>query len=374
MTSRPAPILLFSLLVFTFLSAPVSASAQSQTQLPLLVGVLDFEANDVRSSEVVSITDRLRIYLNRSQVFNVLERRQMEGILREQGFQLSGACDTDECVVQAGKILGARKMVAGSVSKVGNVYSIQVRIVDVTTGRIEQTAFADSRGDISTVLQEGTLQVALQLIQAVRVSLGLPPSEDLLGEEAQLRGGTGPLRYPNGWHFRWHAGIGPFQIATGDDYKADLGGLGVLQEMAFGLTLSDRLSLQMVFSAVASLGEVQQDYGDRIASAALDTTMTQFGGMVGLTYYLVPHSWYVSLMLGAASWSLQTDYVPIDEATSESTPGFTIASGAMDYGLEFILGKEYWISHRIGFGMALRGMRFTKSSSYGAQVTFIWDF
>ncbi len=374
MTSRPAPILLFYLLVVMLLPAPVPASAQSQTQLPLLVGVLDFEANDVRSSEVLSIAARLRIYLNRSQVFEVLERRQMEGILREQGFQLSGACDTDECVVQAGKILGARKMVAGSVSKVGNVYSLQVRIVDVTTGRIEQTAFADTKGDLGNVLQEGALQVALELIQAVRVSLGMPPSEDLFGEEAQLRGRTGPVRYPNGWHFRWHAGIGPYQIATGNDYDADLGGLGVLQEMAVGMTLSDRLSLLLVFSAVASLGELQLDYGDRIASAALDTSMIQFGGMVGLAYYLVPRSWYVSLMIGAASWSLQTTSVPIDESASGSTYGFTIASGAMDYGLEFILGKEYWISHRIGFGMALRGMRFTKSSSYGAQVTFIWDF
>ena len=37
-------------------------------------------------------------------------------------------------------------MVAGSVSKVGNLYTLQVRIVDVSTSRIEEVAYEDVSG------------------------------------------------------------------------------------------------------------------------------------------------------------------------------------------------------------------------------------
>ncbi len=364
---------MFILVLLFGLLPPVNGAAQSQAQLPLLVGVLDLEANDVSATEARSITDRLRIYLNRSQVFEVLERSQMEGILKEQGFQLSGACDTDECVVQVGRILGARKMVAGSVAKVGNVYSIMVRIVDIQTSRIEQTAFADTRGNIGNVLQEGTLQAALQLIRAVRTSLGLPPSEDLLGEEAQLRGVTGPVRYPNGWHLRWNAGAGSYNVSTDDGYDADLNGSGVAQDVMVGVAVSDRFSILMVFSAILSIG-LDLDYGDRITHPASDTSMTLLGGMVGFAYYLVPRSWYVTLLVGSSGWNLREQVEDPSDTSGSGTTYQTIANGGVGFGLQLTLGKEWWISRKVGFGMALKGARYTRATLYGMQFTFLWDF
>jgi hypothetical protein len=134
---------------------------------PLLVGVLELDPNNVDAGEARAIAERLRLYLGRQRiggqvVFQVIERNKMETIMQELGFQLSGACDTDECVVQVGKVLGASKMVAGSVSKVGTLYSLQVRIVDMQTSRIEQQAFADVDG-IELVLTEATQSVAAEL-------------------------------------------------------------------------------------------------------------------------------------------------------------------------------------------------------------------
>jgi hypothetical protein len=365
---------LLALCLFPILLSPVTGSAQSQTQLPMLVGVLDLEANGVSASEARSITDRLRIYLNRSQVFDVLERRQMEGILREQGFQLSGACDNDQCVIDVGKILGARKMIAGSVSKVGDVYSLQVRIVDVTTGRIEQTAFADTRGDIGTVLQEGTLQAALRLIQAVRVSLGLPPSEDLLSEEAQLRGETGLVRYPNGWHMRWNIGGASYTIGTEGGFDADLVGEAVSNDVEIGVAISDRLSLLIGLTGITSLG-LKFDYGDRVVSPAPDTSVYVLGGLLGVTYYLVPRSLYVSVMTGGSRWNLR-EYkdVPKEDGTGTEKKYTTFAYGDSGFGFQVIIGKEWWISRKIGFGMAGKGMFYSKTSAYALMGTFIWDF
>ncbi len=374
MTLRHDLSRLLFLCLFLVLLSPIAGSAQSQTQLPMLVGVMELEANGVSVSEARSIADRLRIYLNRSQVFEVLERRQMEGILREQGFQLSGACDTDECVIDVGKILGARKMIAGSVSKVGIVYSLQVRIVDVTTGRIEQTAFADTGGDIGNVLQEGTLRAALQLIQAVRVSLGLPPSEDLLSEEAQLRGRIGPVRYPNGWHLRWNIGGASYTIVTKGSFDANLVGSAVSNDVEIGVAISDRLSLLMGITGVTSLG-LKFDYGDRVVSPAPDTSVFVLGGMLGVTCYLVPRSLYVSVMAGGSRWDLR-EYkeVPKEDGTGTEKKYSTFAYGDSGFGFQVIIGKEWWISRKVGFGMAGKGMFYSKATAYALLGTFIWDF
>ena len=157
---------------------PLSAQQQPQ-QDRMLIGVLPLDANNVDAGEAAAIADRLRLYLGRAEaggrrMFQVIERQQMETIMEELGFQLSGACDTDECVVQVGKILGARKMVAGSVSKVGNLYSLQVRIVDIESSRIEDSAFADRNG-IELVLQEATQDVANQLANFVAGQLQPEP-------------------------------------------------------------------------------------------------------------------------------------------------------------------------------------------------------
>jgi hypothetical protein len=148
-----------------------SGPNQQEQQDRMLIGVLPLDANNVDAGEASAIADRLRLYLGRVEVngqrmFQVIERQQMETIMEELGFQLSGACDTDECVVQVGKILGARKMVAGSVSKVGNLYSLQVRIVDIESSRIEDSAFSDRNG-IELVLTEATQDVANQLAASV---------------------------------------------------------------------------------------------------------------------------------------------------------------------------------------------------------------
>ncbi|MFC1628281.1 DUF6677 family protein [Gemmatimonadota bacterium] len=148
--------------------SPLSAAIGQQQQEQMTIGVLDLEAGGVEDSEARAISARLRLFLGRTGVFEVIERNQMESIMAEVGFQLSGACNTNECIIQAGEILGARKMVAGSVSKVGTLYSLQVRIVDIETSRIDHEEFLDVPGGIEEVLQTATETVSNAL--AARVS------------------------------------------------------------------------------------------------------------------------------------------------------------------------------------------------------------
>jgi len=125
--------------------------------------ILDFEGKGINQIEASALTDRLRSELYELNVFPVIERGLMEEILNEQGFQQSG-CTSDECVVEVGKIIGVKQMIGGSISKIGNIFSVSARIVDVETGEIIKIVTYDYEGKIGGLLREGMYQVALQII------------------------------------------------------------------------------------------------------------------------------------------------------------------------------------------------------------------
>ncbi|MBC8403191.1 MAG: PEGA domain-containing protein [Candidatus Marinimicrobia bacterium] len=93
----------------------------------------------------------------------------MQEILEEQGFQQSG-CVTDECVVEVGQMLGAQQMVGGSIGRLGNVFTITARVIDVESGEIINVTTYDHEGDIGSLLKTGMRQVALDLFSKQEVA------------------------------------------------------------------------------------------------------------------------------------------------------------------------------------------------------------
>jgi TolB-like protein len=131
---------------------------------PTNIAVVNFNGNNISNGEVNALTDRLRVELFKTKYFKVIEREMMEEVLEEQGFQQSG-CTTDECMVQIGRLIGVQKIIGGSISKVGNIYSVSSRIVNVETGEIEKTEVYDHTGNIGQLLTEGMRMVAIGLVQ-----------------------------------------------------------------------------------------------------------------------------------------------------------------------------------------------------------------
>ena len=128
------------------------------------IAVVDFNGNNISDGEVSALTDRLRAELFKTKHFKVIEREMMQEVLKEQGFQQSG-CTTDECMVEIGRLIGVEKIIGGSISKVGNVYSVSSRIVNVETGEIERSEVYDHIGEIGQLLTNGMRMVAIGLIK-----------------------------------------------------------------------------------------------------------------------------------------------------------------------------------------------------------------
>lgn len=141
------------------LASPRSTSALEPSVAPearmQVVAVATLEHKEgVTEGEAGVITDNLAARLQQRGEFRVMERSQMQSILKEQNFQQSGVCDGSECAVQIGKLLGIDKMVVGSVGKVGSVYSLSLRLVEVESGEALRTTSRNRKGAIEDVLTD----------------------------------------------------------------------------------------------------------------------------------------------------------------------------------------------------------------------------
>lgn len=137
------------------------------TQIP--IAVIEFEGKGISQDEASALTDRLRSEMFNSGYFTVVERGMMEEILAEQGFQQTG-CTSDECIVEIGKLIGVDRMVGGSISKVGALFSVSAKIVSVQTGEIFESVSYDQEGPIESLLSKGMRNVSL-LLAGQQISL-----------------------------------------------------------------------------------------------------------------------------------------------------------------------------------------------------------
>ncbi len=117
------------------------------------IAVLEFQSSGgLEKSELQALTNRFRGIMVQTNAFEVIEREKMGEILREQDFAISDQCNTSECAVQIGQLLGVRYMIAGDIGKVGQMYTIDLRMIDVSTGKIITTKSEDYEGKVEGLL------------------------------------------------------------------------------------------------------------------------------------------------------------------------------------------------------------------------------
>ncbi len=120
---------------------------------PPAVAVLDFEAKGIPVYEVETLTERLRSEIAKTKAIRLTDRKLLEKILQEQGLQQSG-CTTDECAAEVGQLLGAQFMISGSIGKLGDTYTVDTKMVSVTTGATERAKTATYTGPVAGLIVE----------------------------------------------------------------------------------------------------------------------------------------------------------------------------------------------------------------------------
>jgi hypothetical protein len=77
----------------------------------------------------------------------------MDNILKEQGFQKSGACNEEQCLVEMGRLLGVQFMVSGSIGSVGKLLVLNFRVIDVESGKITRALSRDVQGGAEQIIK-----------------------------------------------------------------------------------------------------------------------------------------------------------------------------------------------------------------------------
>ncbi|MDQ7797776.1 MAG: LamG domain-containing protein [Candidatus Edwardsbacteria bacterium] len=106
----------------------------------------------ITEPEALQLSKKLLNELVLRNSYDVVDIEKRDEILKEQGFQQSGACDATSCLVEAGKLLGVEKIIGGSIGKIGSVYSVELQMVDVLSGKVEKVYSSQCSGDPSQLL------------------------------------------------------------------------------------------------------------------------------------------------------------------------------------------------------------------------------
>ena len=150
------------LFLVAFLPLSATAAEPVSPKIPM-VAVMPFSGRSLDNDALETIASALGSDLLNTGKFRVMERSQMDAILKEQGFQQSGACDGSECAVEVGKLLSVDHMVVGTVGKVGGTYVVTTRLVSVQTGEVLKSVTKTSKAEVDAIVTDLLPQLAQDL-------------------------------------------------------------------------------------------------------------------------------------------------------------------------------------------------------------------
>lgn len=138
----------FFLITLLLMVLAMTATAQNKK---MKIAVMDFKAGvGVNTNEVEGLSDMLINTLYESGKFSIVERSQINQVLKEQKFQASEL--TNEQLAKVGRILGVESVLIGTVNflaehknidgSMTGEYNVDVRAVGVESGEVVTTAGA----------------------------------------------------------------------------------------------------------------------------------------------------------------------------------------------------------------------------------------
>ena len=131
----------------------ISPSFHAFSQETPILAVTDISIDkNIKSGLTIPLTERIReIFVNSNQ-YQIIDRNTINLVIEEQKFQLSDLVDAER-TVRIGKLLGAQFIVAGNLTKIENLNTMSLRIIDVETGVIVSQVSGEIDGGLNELLK-----------------------------------------------------------------------------------------------------------------------------------------------------------------------------------------------------------------------------
>ena len=123
----------------------------SQSFMQTTVAVMEFESEGLENISSTALSSIVRREVKDNDDLILLDRNMMKQVMQEQGFQQSG-CTSSECAVEVGQLLGVQKMITGSISALGQLFIVEIFILDVESGQIEKSQMFEHVGRIEELI------------------------------------------------------------------------------------------------------------------------------------------------------------------------------------------------------------------------------
>lgn len=116
----------------------------------IAIAVLDLDAKREGLDQDVgqALTEKVRFEVAKYKAFDLVAREKMLELAQEKAIQLSGITE-DSTAVQVGKALNVKKLIVGSVTRLGRTLTLYLKVVDVERETVECSEKEEVRENIN---------------------------------------------------------------------------------------------------------------------------------------------------------------------------------------------------------------------------------
>ncbi|MFO7889826.1 MAG: CsgG/HfaB family protein [bacterium] len=211
-----------SVLFFVLLCLTFQIFAQNKPTL----AVMRLDSKNIPEDKLEVLSNRLQSELYQTEKFILLERMKIKEVIEELGFQQAGYIDVNRAL-EIGNMLGAKKIMFGNIDKVENIYTVDVRLIDIMTSRIDNIAKKDFSpySDFDFVLSYG-----MEYIARILTNLSIEKNYDKIAlQEFESKNDPG---------FRFSFGLSINKNADGSNHINNSGFMKNLIGLSMGLEAS----------------------------------------------------------------------------------------------------------------------------------------
>lgn len=186
-----------SRVVFGVLAIAATAYAQPAPDelLDKKIAVWRFDALGIDNEIVQRLETLFRMELDRLDKVPQPSRRDIERSVTSAEQNCTGE---EKCLTAIGKRLGVEYVVTGTVGSLGDNYVLNIKVVDVATGKSQRIQSDPLRGSPDELI-EGVRVAAYRLLAPQQIHGSLQIQSDLIGAEVTLDGNKlGKTPLPNG--------------------------------------------------------------------------------------------------------------------------------------------------------------------------------
>ena len=142
-------------LVLAIFSILTSQSRPSRYEAKPTLALFSFSAEGMIDEDVALYTGFLRLELHQTKSFILVERIQINELLNEKNYDRMD-CNTSDCAVEIGKLVGIKKVITGSFNVVADTCLIAGQLINVETKESEvsvERTFIGELEDINPYIQ-----------------------------------------------------------------------------------------------------------------------------------------------------------------------------------------------------------------------------